>query len=568
MINKFLVCALVAPLVVLLSACESRTPADVMIHNVSIVDIETGTVNSGQAVIISDGTIVDVTSDQDMDRYRADQTIDGNSAYLIPALGDAHVHIQSRSELQNYLVHGVGLVVNMSGNPDHLKMRQEIISGQIEGPTILTVGPTLDGEPPTNPLFTSVNPDNASEVVGWIVSEGYDAIKIYQQMDANTLRAVIAASDEYKRVLTGHASRTAGISAAIESGQRYFAHGEELAFESFDEESRHYDLGQIPALADELNKAGVTTTPMLRYIEEIPLQVNDLEGFLKRPEMRVIPAAMHLSFDSRQGWFSNREDPAGFTGQIKSLAQFVAALTTALQQRNADLILGTDAGFGGAIPGHSVHMELETLVKAGLTEQQALLTATVEIGKYLNKIDPDAQPWGKIKAGHAADLLLIGGNPLTDISSTQDIKGFMLRGRWLERHALDETSNQLAKRQQTLLPLARNFEHALVTGDLEAARAAIDAIPQEYGKESLISADNCIFLGYRHYYGGKRPLAGQFYELCAQQHPDSSPLWIYIARAYASEGNIESAIASYSKAQALNPWYGNPQQAIDELSGN
>ncbi len=42
-----------------------------------------------------------------------------------------------------------------------------------------------------------------------------------------------------------------------------------------------------------------------------------------------------------------------------------------------------------------------------------------------------------MEPGKAADLVLLGGNPLEDIGNTQRIRGVVLNGRWLDREALD-----------------------------------------------------------------------------------------------------------------------------------
>ena len=387
-------------------------------------------------------------------------------------------------------------------------------------------------------------------------------------MDAENLAAVILAAQERDMITTGHVSREIGIAQALDVGLRYIAHGEELAFESFDEASRSYDMESVPALVERLSQADVTVTPMLAYLKNIPHQVRDLEGFLGSERMRLLPVSTRMSFDRRQGWFANRDDPDGFVAQIESLVAFVEALTVALNERGVRLILGTDAGFGGAIPGYSVHEELESLVNAGLSELTALQTATRNVGDYLMEIDAAQTPWGQIQPGYAASLLLVGGNPLEDMTATQDIRGVMMEGRWIDRDDLTAMEEDLVRRQEALLPMARAFEEALVAGDVEAAHAAHASVPAGMSDEPLVSADNCIFLAYRHYYGRDRPLAGRLYEVCAAMHPKSSPLWIHIARAFETEGRNEDALTAYARALELNPWYGDPQAAIDRLRGS
>ena len=553
----------------LLAGCaEDQVPlqADAVIYNIAVVDIEVGETLPNSAVVVADGKISAVVDQAHVENYATKTLIDGRGGFVMPALADAHVHLQSYSELQHFALHGVGLVVNMSGGQQHLEMRDAVAKKRVLGPRVVTMGPTLDGDPPTNPLFTSVNAESVGDVVDWIADQNYDGVKVYQQMDADTLSATIGAASNRGLITTGHVSREIGVERALSAGQRYVAHGEELAFEAFDESSRRYDLSAVEPLAAQLSQAGATVTPMLAYLANIPRQVNDLDTYLDTEQMRLVPVAARMSFDRRQGWFANREDPSGFTEQIESLVRFVAALTAELQQRGVPLVLGTDAGFGGAIPGYGVHEELESLVEAGLTEIAALRSATLDVGRYLKRIDANGASWGLIKPGYAADLVLLGADPLDDIRATRAINGVMLDGRWIDRGALDGIEATLARRQQTLLPIASAFEEALVAGDLDALDAAIESVPVDMADEPLITADSCIFLGYRHYYGGSRGLAGRLYERCAVMHPTSSPLWIHIARSQESEGNTEGAARSYQRAAALNPWYGDPRAAIERLS--
>ena len=84
-------------------------------------------------------------------------------------------------------------------------------------------------------------------------------------------------------------------------------------------------------------------------------------------------------------------------------------LAKALQDAGAGLLLGADASgpYTGA-PGPSVHTELATLVQAGLTPYQALLTGTRNPAQYFGTLDST----GTVAVGKRADLLLLEHNPL------------------------------------------------------------------------------------------------------------------------------------------------------------
>ena len=115
--------------VLLATACGNSKPqrdADAIIHNATIVDIETGSLIVSKAIVINEGQIRDIILEKDIQDYAAGTVIDGGGAFLIPALADAHVHIQTHSELRSYVRYGVGLVVNMAGGPQHLEMRNAV----------------------------------------------------------------------------------------------------------------------------------------------------------------------------------------------------------------------------------------------------------------------------------------------------------------------------------------------------------------------------------------------------------------------------------------------------------
>ncbi len=77
--------------------------------------------------------------------------------------------------------------------------------------------------------------------------------------------------------------------------------------------------------------------------------------------------------------------------------------------------------------GLGLHVELESYVHAGLTPFQALQTATVNAAQALGLDDE----LGTIEPGKLADLTFLGGDPLTDIRNTRDVKRVMRGGRLL-----------------------------------------------------------------------------------------------------------------------------------------
>jgi imidazolonepropionase-like amidohydrolase len=83
------------------------------------------------------------------------------------------------------------------------------------------------------------------------------------------------------------------------------------------------------------------------------------------------------------------------------------------------------------IAGFSLHDELETLNKIGLTNAQVLHAATLAPSKWMGSNS------GKIEPGYRADLVLLKKNPLEDISYTRSINAVIANGKYLNRTQLD-----------------------------------------------------------------------------------------------------------------------------------
>jgi imidazolonepropionase-like amidohydrolase len=98
------------------------------------------------------------------------------------------------------------------------------------------------------------------------------------------------------------------------------------------------------------------------------------------------------------------------------------------------IMAGTDTTAPFVFPGSSLHEELALLVQAGLTPMQALQAATKRPAEFLGK----QQTQGTIEQGKIADLVLLDADPLADIHNTQRISAVILRGKLLDRKALDE----------------------------------------------------------------------------------------------------------------------------------
>lgn len=423
------------------------TEEAIALVGVSVLSMDTERVLDDYTIVIADGLIAEIGPTPSIAIAPGTRIVDGRGLYAMPGLVDAHVHFRSDRELASYLRYGVTTIVNLSGTPpgtpDILETRHRIARGELVGPTIFTTGPTLDGDPPDWAAVSTVV-TSAAEAEAAIEREhraGYDFIKLYNGVAPDIMAAAIAAAHDRDMAAFGHIPRdpepARALERALAAGLDVVAHGEEVFFtyaypgvESvLDEGGIPYrDSAQVERAADLLLGAGAAMIPNLSFIAATRRQLYDLPGVLGDPEVR------YLDPDTREAWdrynVSRRSDLERFDRRERAKYRFVQQLTRALARRGVPLFLGTDTALTGLFPGLSAHLELEELVKAGLTPFEALKAGTATPGSFLARHVPGTPPFGILAPGARADLVLLDANPLEDIRNANRIEGIVLRGRW------------------------------------------------------------------------------------------------------------------------------------------
>jgi hypothetical protein len=123
--------------------------------------------------------------------------------------------------------------------------------------------------------------------------------------------------------------------------------------------------------------------------------------------MRLIPTLTILQLANLKKAFTF-PNKLGCAGSVEAAKQLEAA--------GVPILVGDDVSNPGTTPGATEHRELELLVEAGLTPTEALVGATSAAARVFRLDDR-----GTIAPGKRADLLLVNGDPMTDIKATRDI---------------------------------------------------------------------------------------------------------------------------------------------------
>lgn len=410
-----------AALLLLSGAAFAETIAFV---DVNVVPMDTERVLEHHTVLVRDGRIAAVgRAGKEVALPDDAVRIDGRGRYLMPGLADMHAHNWYESEHLLFLANGVTTIRNMWGTSMQQVWRKEIEAGGRLGPTLHTSGPILDGTPAVWPQSTIVTTvDAAKKAVQRIKAEGYPSLKVYDSLRRDVYGALVAEARAQGLRVVGHVPRAVGLEGVLAAKQDSIEHLE-----------GYLDLApdQRRSYAQKTAKLGVWNCVTL-VVYWSHLRWDDLP---RRPEMRYVPVPLRDTWKA----MTKRRPDGKHLERLRRLREASRAMTKALKEAGARLLLGTDCATPYIFAGWSVHRELELLVEAGLTPYEALRAGTVDAAAFLG------DDFGTVRVGQRADLVLVEANPLLDVQNAARRVGVMVRGRWLPAGGLEKELAALAE---------------------------------------------------------------------------------------------------------------------------
>ncbi len=421
---------------------------------VNVISMDSEEIIRGMDVVIENGKIKSIA--EPADHGENAQIIEGGDKYLIPGLAEMHAHIPTdeagdlvEETLFLYLAGGVTTIRGMLGHPSHLKLRTAVETDSLLGPHITTSGPSINGN-------SAPDVETAANMVREQQAAGYDFLKLHPGLTLEVFDTIAAVAQEVGITYAGHVSRDVGIRHALKSNYATIDHLDGylegmvpedagvdpqengffgINFTDLVDESQ---LEELIALTKE-HQVWMVPTQCLAERWAAPMPASELSS---QAEMKYMPAT------TLDQWVNSKQQmQSGADYQEDKAQRFIdlrRRMIKSMYDAGVGVLLGSDAPQVFNVPGFSIWHELEMYVAAGLTPYQALLTGTVNPAEFL---ETDAHR-GKIIEGYDADLVLLEGNPLEDITHGRQRAGVMIGGVWLSRAALEQRLGQLAQEYQ------------------------------------------------------------------------------------------------------------------------
>ncbi len=358
------------------------------------------------------------------------EVVDGVGATLLPGLIDCHAH-PTGDALALAMLFGVTTEIDMFTTPERLgdqRVRAEKRNDVADLRSASTGATVLGGHPSMLiglsfreqfPVVSSTAA--AAQFVRDRIAEGADFIKLLiddgeamghpsPSLTGEMARVIVEEAHAHGLMAVAHATSVRNALEAVEAGVDGLVH-------VFMDQMPHEEV--VAAIGE----AGIFVIPTL-------VTMGSLAGELTGSAVAEDARARRLIPDDWHGNLCR----CWQLGSPSSLANAMAA-TAALHEAGVPILAGTDAadvGVFGTAHGVSLHQELGLLVDCGLTPAEALAAATSVAARTWRL--PDR---GRIAPGLQADLVLVDGDPTTDIRSSLSIRSVWRRGEELDRTLQD-----------------------------------------------------------------------------------------------------------------------------------
>jgi imidazolonepropionase-like amidohydrolase len=407
--------------------------------DVNVIPMDRDGVLDHQTVIVRGNRIAEVGAAGQVKVPAGANTVDGRGKYLMPGFAEMHGHFPNpnagpeltENVLLLYVANGVTTVRGMQGNLPHLELKARIARGELLGPRLWVPGPALTGN-------AASTPEAGRRLVEEQQAAGFDHIKIHEGLSRETYDTIVATAKRLGMRFAGHVPDAVGVYHALESGQASIEH-----LDNYVETVGGPDSASDARLAQVVAAtctAHAFTVPTLALWETF-LGTDDSAARAARPELRYVPQAWRANWAQQLSQMRRNAQPA--ERRLVTLA-LRRRILKALQTAGCPIAFGTDSPQLYSVPGFSIHREMRSMTAAGLSPQQILSEGTQQVARYFGA----EQEFGSVSAGQRADLLLVNGNPLSDLANVARRAGVMVNGRWLPEAEIQARLERIAASYQ------------------------------------------------------------------------------------------------------------------------
>jgi imidazolonepropionase-like amidohydrolase len=379
------------------------------------------------AVVIENGRISAVGPRSTVKIPKDANVVDAHGKFILPGLWDMHAHFEQVEWGPIYLATGVTTVRDCGNEFEFITaVRDSIAQNRGLGPRILAAG-IVDG---TSTYALGVGrvdtPEQAKMWVDRYHTAGFQQMKIYSSVKLEEVKAVADEAHKLGMTVTGHVPEGLNAFQVIEAGQdqiNHIGYIADIMRAPLPKDAKRIDRMNASAAIDLNSPEAQKALQFLKdhhTVVDPTLALFELFGATTaRP-----PASFEPGINKIAPELAQQLTDVGPPSDRSALGDKVFAknleIVGALHKAGIPVVAGTDQ----AVPGYSLHREIELYVQAGFTPMEAIQAATIVPARAMG-VDKES---GTVEKGKRGDLVLINGDPLADIHNTRNVEYVITNG--------------------------------------------------------------------------------------------------------------------------------------------
>lgn len=401
--------------------------ANLAIVGATLIDGTGAAPISDAALVIHKGRIVAAGPRSKVRIPRHSHIVDGSGKTILPGLWDMHAHFEQVEWGPIYLAAGVTTVRDCGNEFEFITaVRDAVAQGRGLGPRLLLAG-IVDG---SGPLALGVErvdtPEQARYWVDRYHTAGFQQMKIYSSVKLEELKTVADEAHRLGMTVTGHVPEGLTAFQTVEAGQDQINHIPyilDIMHDPFPKEMSRPDrmkaLAALDLDSDNARKALTFLKDHHTVVDPTMALFELFTATTAKPPASFEPGVNKIAPELAEQ-LTDVEPPNDRSALREQVFQKELATVGALHRAGIPVVAGTDQ----AVPGHSLHREIELYVEAGFSPMEAIQAATIVSARAMG-LDKET---GTIQKGKRGDVILIDGDPLADIRNTRNVEYVITNG--------------------------------------------------------------------------------------------------------------------------------------------
>ena len=350
--------------------------------------------------------------------------VDAKGQTLLPGLWEMHIHASGVEFGPALLAAGITTARDCGGEFDYLVASRDAVEKRgALGPRLLLAGLVDAGGLKAFGHVSAETPEEGRAVVDRYHAAGFEQIKLYTFLKPEVVKAIADEAHKLGMTVTGHVPQALNAFEGVEAGMDQINH---LNYVSNVMRPSGGGRGAIDVNSEPAQKA-------IQFFKDHHTVVDPTAGWGEmaghskevdvatfEPGIAKAPFVLDAKFRGMGGTTTAEQ-------MHTRMAQTLAVIG-ALHRGGVIIVPGSDTG----LVGYGLHRELELYVEAGMTPLEAIQSATIVSARAM-KLEGDS---GTIEVGKRADLILVEGDPLTDIRDLRRVSKVVANGRVFEASKL------------------------------------------------------------------------------------------------------------------------------------